>query len=61
MPDRSSALARMEGEVALRKLFERFPHLVPTGLPRQRPTRAINGVANLPATLRPPSRRTTLA
>lgn len=54
------ALARMEGEVALRKLFERFPHLAPTGLPRRRPTRAIHGLVNLPATLRPPLRRTTV-
>lgn len=53
------ALARMEGEVALRKLFERFPHLAPTGPPRRRPTRAIHGVMNLPATLRPPLPRNT--
>jgi hypothetical protein len=46
------ALARMEGEVGLRALAERFPdlHLLP-GADR-RPTRVLRGYQTLPARLR---------
>ncbi|MEJ2888941.1 cytochrome P450 [Actinomycetospora aeridis] len=41
-------LARMEGEVALRALFERHPRLAPAGEARRRPTRILRGYAALP-------------
>jgi cytochrome P450 len=51
-----AALARMEGEVALRALFERFPDLAPAGEARRRPTRILRGYEAMP--VRPgPSRR----
>jgi cytochrome P450 len=43
-----AALARMEGEVALRRLFERFPHLTPAGRPHRRPTRVLRGYDAMP-------------
>ncbi|MEJ2870029.1 cytochrome P450 [Actinomycetospora sp. OC33-EN08] len=43
-----AALARMEGEVALRALFERFPDLAPAGEPVRRPTRILRGYQSLP-------------
>lgn len=43
-----AALARMEGEVALRALFERFPDLAPAGTAQRRPTRILQGYASLP-------------
>jgi cytochrome P450 len=46
-------LARMEGEVALRALFERHPDLAPAGAPRRRPTRILRGYAELPVRLTP--------
>jgi cytochrome P450 len=46
-------LARMEGEVALRALFERHPRLTPAGPPRRRPTRILRGYAQLPVRLGP--------
>ena len=46
-----AALARMEGEVGLRALFERFPDLVLTSGSRRRSTRILRGYAALPATL----------
>ena len=46
-------LARMEGEVALRALFERYPHLAPAGAPRRRPTRILRGYAELPVRAHP--------
>jgi cytochrome P450 len=46
-------LAWMEGEVALRALFERHPRLAPAGPPRRRPTRILRGYAELPVRLEP--------
>jgi cytochrome P450 len=46
-----AALARLEGAVALRLLFERFPDLAAAGAPTRRPTRLINGLAALPVRL----------
>jgi hypothetical protein len=48
-----AALARMEGEVALQALFERFPHLAPAGPARRRGTIILRGHATLPVTLGP--------
>jgi len=51
-----AGLARIEGEVGLRRLFERFPDLTLAGLPRRRPTRTLRGYDVLPVALgRPPS------
>jgi cytochrome P450 len=48
-----AALARMEGEVGLRTVFDRFPDLrVERGVVR-RPTRILRGYEVLPVTLRP--------
>ena len=41
-------LARMEGEVALRALFERHPQLAPAGPARRRSTRILRGYAEMP-------------
>jgi cytochrome P450 len=46
-----AGLARMEGEVALRTLFERFPDLTPAGTPRRRPTRTLRGWDRMPVRL----------
>ena len=43
-----AALARLEGEVGLRRLFERFPDLQPAGPGRRRPTRVLRGWETLP-------------
>jgi cytochrome P450 len=43
-----AALARMEGEVALRALFERFPDLRPAGSGRRRGTVILRGYESLP-------------
>lgn len=43
-----AALARMEGEVALRSLHERFPQLRPVAGARRRETRILRGFATLP-------------
>jgi cytochrome P450 len=43
-----AALARMEGEVALRALFERYPGLAAAGEPVRRPTRILRGYEHLP-------------
>jgi cytochrome P450 len=53
-----AALARLEGEVGLRLLFERFPDLQVAGLPRRRPTRVLRGYEHLPVALRAPVRTT---
>jgi cytochrome P450 len=48
-----AALARMEGEVGLRTLFDRYPDLrVERGVVRRR-TRILRGYEHLPVTLRP--------
>jgi cytochrome P450 len=50
-----AALARMEGEVGLRTLFERYPELrVENGAVR-RSTRILRGYERLPVTLSPPT------
>ena len=54
-----AALARLEGEVGLRLLFERFPDLQIAGLPRRRPTRVLRGYENLPVDLRARTRVAT--
>lgn len=46
-----AALARMEGEVALRALFERFPGLRPAGSARRRGTVVLRGYESLPVVL----------
>jgi cytochrome P450 len=51
-----AGLARMEGEVALRALFDRFPDLVPAGPPHRRPTRTLRGWDRMPVTLHPVTR-----
>ncbi|MHA6622881.1 cytochrome P450 [Pseudonocardia sp. DLS-67] len=48
-----AALARMEGEVGLRALFDRFPDLALAGAPRRRPTRVLRGFAAMPVRLSP--------
>ncbi|MGY1609617.1 MULTISPECIES: cytochrome P450 [unclassified Geodermatophilus] len=46
-----AALARMEGEVALQALFERFPDLAPAGPSRRRGTIVLRGHEALPVVL----------
>ena len=48
-----AALARMEGEVGLRMLFERYPHLQRLPGAHRRSTRILRGFAELPARLGP--------
>ena len=46
-----AGLARMEGEVGLRALFDRFPNLALDGAPRRRPTRVLRGYDAMPVRL----------
>lgn len=46
-----ASLARMEGAVALRALYERFPELAVVGEPRRRPTSNLRGYQTLRAEL----------
>lgn len=46
-----AGLARMEGEVALRALFDRFPDLALAGAPHRRPTRILRGYDAMPVRL----------
>ena len=46
-----AALARLEGEIGLRMLFDRFPDLAADGPARRRPTRLLHGWASIPARL----------
>jgi cytochrome P450 len=46
-----AALARAEGEVGLRTLFDRFPDLAAAGPGARRPTRVLRGWASLPVRL----------
>jgi cytochrome P450 len=46
-----AALARLEGEIALRALFSRYPDLAPAGEPRRRSTRILRGYEALPVRL----------
>jgi cytochrome P450 len=48
-----AALARMEGEVGLRALFDRFPGLALAGPPSRRPTRVLRGYHAMPVHLSP--------
>lgn len=50
-----AALARQEGEVGLRTLFERFPDLAVAGPGTRRPTRVLRGWASLPVDLGAPA------
>ncbi|MDG6103365.1 cytochrome P450 [Dactylosporangium aurantiacum] len=43
-----AALARLEGEIGLKALFDRHPGLVIDGTPRRRRTRVLRGYASLP-------------
>lgn len=54
-----AGLARLEGEVALRELFTRFPDLRQAAPARRRPSRTIRGVLDLPVSVG--SRRFTAA
>jgi len=56
-----AALARMEGEIGLRLLFERYPdlHLLPGG--HRRDTRILRGYSRLPVWLGNPATISTLA
>jgi cytochrome P450 len=47
-----ASLARLEGAVALRKLFERFPDLALAGTPQRRPLRVLRGYEHFPVRLR---------
>jgi cytochrome P450 len=53
-----AALARLEGEVGLRSLFDRFPELTTVGPGRRRPTRVLRGWTSLPVRLNPADVRT---
>jgi cytochrome P450 len=46
-----AGLARMEGEVGLRALFDRFPDLALAGVPHRRATRVLRGYETLPVRL----------
>ena len=54
-----ASLARLEGAVALRKLFERFPDLTFAGTPVRRPLRVLRGFEHMPVRLN--ARERTLA
>ncbi|WP_426503706.1 cytochrome P450 [Dactylosporangium sp. McL0621] len=46
-----AALARLEGEIGLRMLFERYPDLRIDGEPHRRTTRVLRGLESLPVTI----------
>jgi cytochrome P450 len=48
-----AALARLEGEIGLRSLFDRYPGLQPAGAGLRRPTRVLRGWQSLPVRLGP--------
>jgi cytochrome P450 len=50
-----AGLARMEGEIGLRALFERFPDLALAAPPHRRPTRLLRGFDAMPVTLGTPA------
>ncbi|MBY6366971.1 cytochrome P450 [Rhodococcoides corynebacterioides] len=50
-----AALARAESEVALRTLFDRFPHLTTVGTGTRRDTRVLHGYSSLPVSLGEPA------
>ncbi len=47
-----ASLARIEGEIGLRSIFERFPGIALRPGARRRPTRILRGYETLPVTLR---------
>lgn len=48
-----AALARLEGEVVVRALMDRFPSLSLAGAPRRRPTFLLRGLEHLPVRTAP--------
>jgi cytochrome P450 len=56
-----ASLARLEGSVALRKLFERFPDLALAGPAERRPLRVLRGYEHLPIRLHARDRQLTAA
>jgi cytochrome P450 len=48
-----AGLARLEGEVGLRALFDHFPDLALAGVPHRRPTRVLRGYDAMPVRLHP--------
>jgi cytochrome P450 len=54
-----ATLARLEGEVGLRALFQRFPDLALIGPPHRRPTRVLRGYDAIPVRLGSPSTTVT--
>ena len=48
-----AALARLQGEVALTRILERFPHLEPAGDPTWRNSIVLRGVRSLPLAVSP--------
>ncbi|MEO7286891.1 MAG: cytochrome P450, partial [Jatrophihabitantaceae bacterium] len=50
-----AALARAEGEIGLRSLFQRYPGLALAGAPVSRPTRVLRGWQQLPVRLADPA------
>jgi cytochrome P450 len=55
-----AGLAKMEGEVGLRALFDRFPDLAPAGPPHRRPTRVLRGYDAMPVRLSAHERMTSV-
>lgn len=49
-----AALARAEGEIGLRTLFEHYPNMQPAGPAERRPTRVLRGWTSLPVMLGQP-------
>lgn len=54
-----AGLARLEGQVALRTLYERFPDVAMTGAPTRRRTRVLRGHEHLPVRIHPRRRAAT--
>ena len=48
-----ASLAKMEGEVALQALYDRYPNLTLAGQPHRRPTSNLRGFDRMPAALAP--------
>lgn len=55
-----SGLARLEGIIALRTLFERFPDLHLAGTPRLRGTRILRGYDSIPVAVTTPAHSTSV-
>lgn len=54
-----AALARLEGEIGLRSLFERYPDISLVGAGQRRGTRVLRGWASLPVRLGAPAKHAT--